>query len=94
VPLVVAASQGVHSKVDLGQHRSAPASSEPQAGPLLLQVLAVASDDGKVRLYSTKSGEQVSDLGGHEDAVQAVAFDPAGQFMVTGSSDNTFRLWA
>ncbi len=59
-----------------------------------LQVLAVASDDGKVRLYAAKTGEQVSELVGHEDAVQAAAFDPASQFMVTCSSDNTFRLWA
>ncbi len=58
------------------------------------QVLAVASDDGKVRLYVTRSGEQVAELGGHDDAAQAVAFDPAGHFLVTGGSDNTFRLWA
>jgi WD40 repeat protein len=57
-------------------------------------VLAVASDDGKVRLYAAKTGEQVSELVGHEDAVQAAAFDPAAQFMVTCGSDNTFRLWA
>lgn len=35
----------------------------------------------------------VAELRGHEDAVQAVVFDPNGNFMVSGSSDSTFRVW-
>jgi WD40 repeat protein len=35
----------------------------------------------------------VAELRGHEDAVQAVVFDPSGNFMVSGSSDSTFRVW-
>jgi WD40 repeat protein len=35
----------------------------------------------------------VAELRGHEDAVQAVVFDPNGKFMVSGSSDSTFRVW-
>lgn len=35
----------------------------------------------------------VAELRGHEDAVQAVSFDPNGNFMVSGSSDSTFRIW-
>lgn len=35
----------------------------------------------------------VSELRGHEDAVQAVQFDPKGNFLVSGSSDSTFRVW-
>lgn len=34
------------------------------------------------------------ELSGHEDAVQAVLFDPAGQYLVSCGSDNTFRLWS
>ncbi len=56
-------------------------------------VLAVASDDGRVRCFSSANGELVAEMTGHDDAVQAVAFDPAGQFMVTCGSDHTFRFW-
>lgn len=36
----------------------------------------------------------VNELRGHDDAVQAVVFDPEGQFLVSGGSDSTFRIWA
>ncbi len=58
------------------------------------EVLAVASDNGKVLCYSTSSGELLQQLHGHEDAVQAVMFDPRGEFMVSAASDSTFRLWS
>jgi WD40 repeat protein len=32
-------------------------------------------------------------LSGHTDAVYAVAFDPAGGFLATGSFDKTIKLW-
>lgn len=57
------------------------------------QVLAVASDDGRIRCYSTATGDAICELTGHEDAVQAVAFDRGGQFLVSASSDCTFKLW-
>jgi WD40 repeat protein len=36
----------------------------------------------------------VSELKGHEDAVQCVAFDPSDRFLISGGSDATFRLWS
>jgi WD40 repeat protein len=60
----------------------------------LLQVLAVSSDDGKVRCFNTRNGELICELVGHEDAVQAAVFDPNSQFLVTCGSDNTFKLWS
>jgi WD40 repeat protein len=36
----------------------------------------------------------MTELAGHEDAVQAAVFDPNGQYIVSASSDNTFRLWS
>lgn len=59
-----------------------------------MQVLNVACDDGKVRIYNTSDGELMMELSGHEEAVQAVALDPAGRYMISAGSDNTFRLWA
>jgi WD40 repeat protein len=61
---------------------------------ICLQVLAVASDDGKVRCFNTRNGELIRELVGHEDAVQAAVFDINSQFLVTCGSDNTFKLWS
>lgn len=58
------------------------------------QVLAVASDDGRVKIFNSLNGEMQSELVGHEDAVQGVAIDPAGNFLVSCASDHTFRLWS
>ena len=37
---------------------------------------------------------QMSDLVGHEDAVQCLAFDRQGEFLVSGGSDLTVRIWS
>ena len=58
------------------------------------EVLAVASDDATVKVYSLDAGglELVRELEGHEDAVQACVFDSSGS-LITAGSDNTFRLF-
>ena len=38
--------------------------------------------------------QQGPTLTGHEDAVQCVLFERAGEFLVSASSDLTVRLWA
>ncbi|KAJ8035607.1 Sperm-associated antigen 16 protein [Holothuria leucospilota] len=56
-------------------------------------VLAIASNDGTVKILDISSG-QVSTLDGHEDSVQTVLFDKTGDFLVSGGSDNTIRIWS
>jgi WD40 repeat protein len=56
--------------------------------------VATASDDGTVKCFGATDGELLAELRGHEDAVQAVLFDPNGEFVVSCSSDHTFRLWS
>ena len=46
------------------------------------------------QVFSTTNGELLTELVAHDDAVQAVVFDPAGQFLVSCGSDNTFRMWS
>lgn len=58
------------------------------------RIAALASDDGTIKIFSTSDGQHLADLEGHEDAVQAVLFDPNGQFLVSASSDQTFRIWS
>ena len=54
----------------------------------------MALDSGRIKAYSTQTFEAVAELPGHEDAAQAVVWDPAGSYLVSCGSDNTFRLWA
>ena len=58
------------------------------------EVVAVACDDGKMRMFDARSAVQLAECGGHDDAVQSVLFDFAGEMVITSGSDNTFRIWA
>lgn len=62
------------------------------------ETLAVASDDATIKLYSSAGDglELAGELKGHEDAVQAVAFDHSSGgsgALISAGSDNTFRLF-
>lgn len=57
------------------------------------KLLAVASNDGTVKMIDLSSNEH-SLLSGHRDAVQAVAFDKTGQLLVSAGSDGLLQLWS
>eukprot|EP00884_Botryococcus_braunii_P015050 jgi/Botrbrau1/23546/Bobra.0141s0017.1 len=63
-------------------------------------VLAVASDSGKVHVVLLGGGAPATpdqpplQLTGHDSEVQALALSPAGDLLVTGGADHTFRVWA
>lgn len=67
--------------------------------------LATAGDDGTIRVLSileagpAKEGEEpglalLSELSGHEEAVQNVVFSPADDSLISCGSDCTFRVWS
>eukprot|EP00947_MAST-08B_sp_MAST-8B-sp1_P002546 g2546.t1 len=71
--------------------------------------ISAATDDGSIKIFMVPGGGEgkdggddaghdlerpLAELHGHEDAVQSVAFEPQGKFMVSGSSDCTFRVWS
>lgn len=53
-----------------------------------------ASDDGTVKIVDFSTKSVVGELTGHDNAVQAVCLAPNDAFVLSGSSDTTFRLWA
>lgn len=55
--------------------------------------LAAASDDGTVKIFNCDELSVEAELRGHEDAVQSVAWDLEGKFLVSAGSDCTFRIW-
>ncbi|MCZ6598515.1 MAG: serine/threonine protein kinase [Planctomycetota bacterium] len=54
--------------------------------------VATASDDGGVRIWDARTGEELALLEGHLEEVKCVDFLPDGR-VVTGSVDGTLRVW-
>jgi WD40 repeat protein len=73
------------------------ASQEPDAGPLSLSrrasSTARAFRKGVVCLVRTRYFGQECKLTGHSDWVLSVAYSPDGKHIVTGSRDNTVKVW-
>ncbi len=57
------------------------------------KLVASASYDNKVCLWSVASGELVRLIEGHLGGVRSVAMSRDGQFIVSGSGDTTVRVW-
>ena len=57
------------------------------------RAIATASDDAVVRLFDVEKRELAAQMTGHADAAQCVAFDRKGKFLLSGSSDTTWRMW-
>ncbi|XP_038646190.1 sperm-associated antigen 16 protein-like [Scyliorhinus canicula] len=73
--------------VDAGPHPGNQVIFHPSA-----HLVVMASNDGTVKILDLPSG-QLHSLAGHEDAVQCVRFDHKGEYVVSGGSDGTVRLW-
>ncbi len=57
------------------------------------KTLAVAGDDGIVRLFNAETRQSKQELTRHRGAVHAVAFDPKGKLIATAGADRSIHLW-
>jgi platelet-activating factor acetylhydrolase IB subunit alpha len=56
-------------------------------------MIAVASDEGLVKIFNDSTSKLEHTLKGHEDAVQDVVFDYNSKMIVSCGSDQYFRVW-
>ena len=56
------------------------------------RLLASVGQDGKVRLWDTRTGSQTSEMAGGASWVERVAFSPAGDWLVSAAG-RKLRLW-
>ncbi|WRH65597.1 MAG: hypothetical protein RSE13_17380 [Planktothrix sp. GU0601_MAG3] len=57
------------------------------------QLIASASYDGTVKLWSRDDGTLLKTLVGHRDSVMGISFSPDGRVLVSASRDHTLIMW-
>src|SRR5205085_2071483 len=55
--------------------------------------VATGGSDNMVRLWEASTGTQLQQLAGHTGSISALATDPTGKQLVSGSFDTTVRVW-
>jgi WD40 repeat protein len=55
--------------------------------------LASSSQDGIVKIWDAKTGQELRRIPAHENHVRSIAFSRDGQWLASGSWDKTVRIW-
>lgn len=55
--------------------------------------IASGSDDDTVRIWDSRTGEELALLRGHNGPVEALSVDPVGEWVASGGEDGTLRFW-
>lgn len=55
--------------------------------------LASAEENGKIKIWDSKSGDKLVDINGHAGNVHSVSFNDDGSLLASGGADRTVKLW-
>lgn len=76
-----------------GQYDTGPYSANSVAFDKTGTIIAVATDEGFVKIINDSKNAIEGKLQGHEDAVQDVVFDYNSKMIVSAGADSTFRIF-
>jgi WD40 repeat protein len=62
-------------------------------GPRIIDAVYDADPRCNLRLWDLASGKELRQFRGHTAPVLSLALSADGRFLVSGSADNTMRLW-
>ncbi len=54
---------------------------------------ATGSEDARIKLWDTRTGQLVTTLHGHNQSISAIDFSPDGSRLVSSSYDKTVKIW-
>jgi len=76
-------------QIDTGEHPANSATFDRSG-----KVIAIASGDASIKTFDIEQKIFITNLEGHEDSVQDVAFEPLNnKYMISASSDCSFSVW-
>ncbi len=57
------------------------------------QTLVSGSQDGDIYLWNVETGQVITTLSGHQEAIAAIAVSADGQILVSASEDGVIKVW-
>ncbi len=57
------------------------------------EMLAIGNSNGTLRLWDTKSGQEIRQLGGHIMVINDLSFNPNGRVLASSSLDMQVKIW-
>jgi WD40 repeat protein len=55
--------------------------------------IASSSQDGIIKIWDAKTGQELRSIPAHENHARSIAFSPDGQSLASGSWDTTVKIW-